>query len=136
MRTFVIAKTLVYNERNQVLALRRSETDERRPGQWDFPGGRVDPGETPDIAAVRETSEEAGIDIADPKLVYGTSAQTEYGAGTWLLYVAKVKALPPVTLSHEHGEYAWLAPHEFLARITYDRQRHMLRYVIKHRLLS
>jgi 8-oxo-dGTP pyrophosphatase MutT (NUDIX family) len=31
------------------------------PGRWIFPKGRIDPGETPEIAAEREVSEEAGV---------------------------------------------------------------------------
>ena len=34
-----------------------------RGGVWELPGGKIDPGETPSQAAVRETREELGIDI-------------------------------------------------------------------------
>ncbi|GAB5537387.1 MAG: hypothetical protein Rubg2KO_36360 [Rubricoccaceae bacterium] len=35
-----------------------------RRGVWDLPKGKLDPGETPEIAAVREVSEEVGIELA------------------------------------------------------------------------
>ncbi len=44
----------------------------RQPyGLWCFPGGHVDPGETPDIACVRETKEETGyeVEIVKPLLI-------------------------------------------------------------------
>ena len=33
------------------------------PGVWEFPGGKVEPGETPDVAAARECLEESGIAV-------------------------------------------------------------------------
>lgn len=36
---------------------------EREDGLWTFPGGKVDPGETPEQSCVRETAEEAGIEV-------------------------------------------------------------------------
>jgi 8-oxo-dGTP pyrophosphatase MutT (NUDIX family) len=49
---------------------RRLATLRRHSGQWALPGGRLDPGETPVAAALREVHEEVGIEV-DPTGVLG-----------------------------------------------------------------
>jgi 8-oxo-dGTP pyrophosphatase MutT (NUDIX family) len=54
----------------EVLMVKRSVVATFMPGVWVFPGGAIDPGETPTQCAARELREEAGIDLgAGPELV-------------------------------------------------------------------
>lgn len=46
------------------------------PGHWGFPGGRIEDGETAIRAAIRETAEEAGVDIAEKDLTLWTRTVT------------------------------------------------------------
>lgn len=46
-----------------LLLTRRSQKLRNHPGQWAFPGGRLDAGETLEEAALREMSEEVGVDL-------------------------------------------------------------------------
>ncbi len=63
MSTKVLAKAILQAEDGTILLLKRSETDTRRPLQWDFPGGGVDDSEDFVAAAIREIKEEMGLDI-------------------------------------------------------------------------
>lgn len=54
-----------------LLFVKRPETMRDHPGQIAFPGGKIEPGETPQITAIRESSEELGISPADISL-WGT----------------------------------------------------------------
>jgi 8-oxo-dGTP pyrophosphatase MutT (NUDIX family) len=56
MKMIKAAGGLVNNEDNQYLFIFRN-------GKWDLPKGKLDPGETPKIAAIREVEEECGIQI-------------------------------------------------------------------------
>jgi 8-oxo-dGTP diphosphatase len=56
-----IAIAVVEQDDRFLVGLRAA--DQPLGGLWEFPGGRLEPGETPEEAAVRECREEAGIDI-------------------------------------------------------------------------
>lgn len=49
---------------NRVLLAQRPD-DKSMAGLWEFPGGKVDPGETPEAALIRELGEELGIDTVE-----------------------------------------------------------------------
>ena len=77
-------------------------------GKWEFPGGKVEPDETPAVALVREIDEEFGVEIAVGELF----AEVEFsvaGRGYLLLaYLARHKsgAYRPVV----HSRIDWLVP--------------------------
>lgn len=59
-----------WSEAPALLLTRRAERLNRHAGQWAFPGGRIDAGETPEDAALRELEEEVGLRL-DPSAVLG-----------------------------------------------------------------
>jgi 8-oxo-dGTP diphosphatase len=62
----VVAAALIDNS-GRVLVAERPQGKEFA-GLWEFPGGKVEPGETPEAALAREANEELGIEI-DPALL-------------------------------------------------------------------
>jgi 8-oxo-dGTP pyrophosphatase MutT (NUDIX family) len=52
-----------------LILTRRSQKLRSHPGQWALPGGRIDPGETPVQAALREMSEEVGIVLSQDRVL-------------------------------------------------------------------
>ncbi len=65
------AVLVAFTERAEpgVLLLHRPSNMRSHPGQIAFPGGGIDPGETPEEAALREAHEELGIDPAQVRLI-------------------------------------------------------------------
>jgi 8-oxo-dGTP diphosphatase len=73
---FVVAAALVDRD-NRVLIAQRPE-GKSLAGLWEFPGGKLDDGETPEAALVRELKEELGIDVCLTCLAPFTFASHSY----------------------------------------------------------
>lgn len=58
----VVAVALI-NEQNEILLAQRPE-GKSMAGLWEFPGGKVEPGESPEAALIREIHEELSIKIS------------------------------------------------------------------------
>ena len=65
-----IAAPLGWSTSAALLLTRRAQGLGNHGGQWALPGGRIDPGETPEQAALREMAEEVGLSVA-PESVLG-----------------------------------------------------------------
>jgi 8-oxo-dGTP diphosphatase len=74
---FVVAAALT-NERGEIL-LQKRPMEAQMGCLWEFPGGKLDPGESPEIALVRELEEELGIIVAAQDLVPETFASEPLG---------------------------------------------------------
>jgi 8-oxo-dGTP diphosphatase len=79
----VVAAALIDGER-RVLLQRRPE-GRAMAGLWEFPGGKVEEGEAPEAALVRELVEELGIALAVPDLVPACFASAPLGERHLLL---------------------------------------------------
>ena len=69
----LIIHTIIFNQKKQILLLKRSKDESVFPGYWDIPGGTLKDGEDPADGAIREAREEAGIDINNLSLFFYTS---------------------------------------------------------------
>ena len=109
--TKIVAKALVRSSEGLCLVLHRGNTHPRFPGHIDFPGGEVEPKETPEAAVMREIQEETGLSVNPNKLKKLFAKQ--YRQTTHMLFEAKL-AEPDakVALSWEHKSYRWITPEE------------------------
>lgn len=60
-----VVAAVIRNEKNQIMIAQRA-AKQHQGGKWEFPGGKVETGETPQQALTRELEEELGIQIASP----------------------------------------------------------------------
>ena len=98
---------------SQILILERAAG--MMHGFWSVPGGHVDPGETPEQAAVRELFEEAGIAPTGPLWLVATVPLKGYGMDLLSIRYACECNAGEARLSHEHSGSAWLEPETYRA---------------------
>lgn len=100
-----IAAAIVIHE-NRVLMVRRRVSE----GQlsWQFPAGEVEPGEAREDAAVRETKEETGLDVAAVKFL-GERVHPKTGRLMSYTACAVVGGTAYVADTDELAELAWVA---------------------------
>src|SRR5690606_16102837 len=106
---FVVNVAIV--EENRLLVVRRSKFDSL-PGLWELPGGGVEPGETFEQAAVRETYEEAGLKVVR---IHGLFASADYFTrSNGLVRRVNLVADAPgdVTLGEAHDDARRVQRHE------------------------
>ncbi|MDD9906389.1 MAG: 8-oxo-dGTP diphosphatase MutT [Rhodospirillaceae bacterium] len=104
----VVAVALIDRD-GRILIAQRPE-GKSMAGLWEFPGGKVEPGESPDAALIRELQEELGVDTRQSCLAPLTFASHAYDDFHLLmpLYVCRVwKGIPQ---AKEGQKLAWVRP--------------------------
>ena len=110
--TQVVGAALVDDRRRVLVAQRGSGP---LAGLWEFPGGKVEPGESDLSALVRECAEELGVQVAPQAFLGevpldGAVAGGAPGASTLRVWWGRIAAGELV--AHEHTELRWLAADE------------------------
>ena len=142
MKNILVAKVILRDPSGRMLLLRRSASDTRRPHDWDLPGGGVEPDENFILAAIRETKEEAGIEVAvgQLELLYtGTEFYAPKGENVHRsLFIARAsdEQARNVTLSHEHDSYKWATLDEVLEDFNHPFYSVGVRYAVDHGFLG
>lgn len=77
-RRMVLVSAVVLVDADNRILLQQRPPGKQLAGLWEFPGGKVDPGETPEQALVRELQEELGIDTRSSCLAPLTFASHSY----------------------------------------------------------
>jgi 8-oxo-dGTP diphosphatase len=79
-------------------------------GLWEFPGGKVDPGERPEMTLIRELKEELGIDVQEACLAPLTFASHTYPEFQLLMPLWVCRRWEGTVKALEGQELAWVRP--------------------------
>jgi 8-oxo-dGTP diphosphatase len=110
---FVVAAALVDAD-GRVLVQQRPP-GKPMAGLWEFPGGKVETGETPEAALVRELTEELGIDVEAACLAPATFASESLGQRHLVLLLYALRKWRGVPVAHHASALKWVRPLELHA---------------------
>ncbi|MBB1199551.1 pyrimidine (deoxy)nucleoside triphosphate diphosphatase [Enterobacteriaceae bacterium 89] len=108
LKTIDVVAAIIEKDGLILLAQRPVTADQA--GMWEFPGGKVEAGETQPQALVRELREELGIETKP--VGYVASHQREVSGRIIHLHAWHVVGYRGELTAHEHSQLAWVLPEQ------------------------
>ncbi|MGZ9584889.1 8-oxo-dGTP diphosphatase MutT [Paenibacillus marinisediminis] len=106
-----VAAAIIENEEGQILIARR-RAGKSQAGMWEFPGGKLEQGESAEMCLKRELAEEMQIEI-EPYERYGANSH-QYGDVLIQLIAYKARFVRGSIKLIDHDEYRWVRLNELL----------------------
>ncbi len=107
MKTLLVTAVALIDADGRVLLAERP-AGKSLAGLWEFPGGKVEPGETPEVALIRELREELGIDTWKSCLAPLTFASHSYADFHLLMPLFACRRWQGTPAPHEGQRLAWV----------------------------
>lgn len=114
------ASVVLWNDAGEILVMKRAGGF--ASGGWFIPGGHVEAGERPSLAAAREVFEETGITIDEAALRITGVMSYEVGTAAnprtahTIIYNCDCPASAEAAINNEHIYFRWMTPEAYIAR--------------------
>ncbi len=105
----LVAAAALIDSDGRVLICQRPQ-GKQLAGLWEFPGGKVEPGETPEECLIRELDEELGIKVTHACLAPFVFASHGYENFHLLMPLYLVRRWEGFVTAKEHEAVAWVKP--------------------------
>lgn len=121
---------IVFNNKGLVLLTKHSQNK-----HWSFPKGLIDPGQTPEGAAIREVKEEGGVEVeiidkvGYSKYVYSLNDEKIFKVVTYFLM--KYLSGDPKDHDWEVEEAGWYEAEDALKQLTFSQDKKLLKKALK-----
>lgn len=109
MKVVLVSAVALIDADGRVLLAQRPE-GKSLAGLWEFPGGKVEAGETPEAALIRELREELGIETKASCLAPLTFASHSYEAFHLLMPLFACRRWEGIVSGREGQNLAWVRP--------------------------
>ena len=107
----LVAAAALIDTDGRVLICQRPE-GKQLAGVWEFPGGKVETGETPEACLIRELDEELGIQVTNACLAPFVFASHGYESFHLLMPLYLCRRWSGFVTAKEHKALAWVKPNE------------------------
>jgi 8-oxo-dGTP diphosphatase len=111
VKLVLVSAVALIDPDGRVLIAQRPE-GKAMAGLWEFPGGKVEPGETPEAALIRELAEELGIDTWASCLAPLAFASHAYPDFHLLMPLYACRKWQGTPQPREHAALKWVRPAE------------------------
>jgi 8-oxo-dGTP diphosphatase len=108
-KTVLVAACALIDPDSRVLIAQRPP-GKAMAGLWEFPGGKVEPDETPEQALIRELTEELGITVTEACLAPFTFASHQYADFHLLMPLYLCRRWKGIPEPREHAALKWIRP--------------------------
>ena len=105
----IVAAAALVDADGRVLIAKRPQ-GKQLAGMWEFPGGKVEAGETPEACLIRELNEELGIEVAEACLAPFAFTSHGYDSFHLLMPLYLCRRWEGVVQANEHEAIAWVRP--------------------------
>jgi len=107
VKTVLVSAVALIDPDGRVLLARRPE-GKSMAGLWEFPGGKIEPGETPEAALIRELQEELGIETWNSCLAPLSFASHAYDRFHLLMPLFACRKWRGIVQPQEGQQLAWV----------------------------
>jgi len=119
----IVVAGVVYNK-GKFLVLKRSNTEDIFPNKWELPSGKVEFGEDPNKALIREIKEETGLIIENffpLKCTHYIIEKPDKKRHTvQIIYMVNLLRINNIVLAEEHDDYKWITIDDLKELNTFD----------------
>jgi 8-oxo-dGTP diphosphatase len=112
LKTVWVSAVALIDSDGRVLLAQRPE-GKKMAGLWEFPGGKIEPNESPEAALVRELKEELGIDTSTSCLAPLTFASHRYDDFHLMMPLYACRVWEGFVTPKEGQKLAWAYPKDF-----------------------